>query len=551
MKDFIDNSQTDESQSEPYSADSDADSVFFPPGSSNSDTDSTDDSDYEILIKKKKVFSSSALENANIPGPSQKPDCGHIVNEIASEDEEMRSEHEEHIGDQLTESRVILNENNVLSQNENFTVFHEERVVGRLDDGTESEHGERVEQEGDMEQTALYDLTQSVWGHPEGNHLQFDENFEGGIKPEWQAALVGHHPVDYYFAFVDFGIIDAIVDQTNLYATQFVMNNEKISNKSRVQKWEPTTRAEIIHLMGLLGYMGMVRMNNLRDYWSQKWILKSDVARSVMSRNRFEMLLKMLHFSDNEQCPEGDRLYKIQPLVDMLIKNYQTIYTPGKTFCIDETMVPFQGRLVFRQYNPQKRHKYGMKLFKLCCNNGYTWNISVYAGKEKTTENSLAVSTKIVLKMAKDLLKSGRICVIDNWYTSLQLAHILLDNKTHCLGTLRANRKGNPTNVVKRTLKRGEIYAEENERGICVLKWRDKRDVLVLSTYHRDETVEIQRRGNPIQKPKAIVDYNAGKSSIDLSDQMSSYSSALRKSIRWYKKLAVEMLLGKCFLSFL
>jgi hypothetical protein len=287
--------------------------------------------------------------------------------------------------------------------------------------------------------------------------------------------------------------------------------------------------------------MGIVRMNSLRDYWSRKWILKTDVARSVMSRKRFEILLKMLHFSDNEQCREGDRLYKVQPLLDMLIKNYQAIYSPGKTFCIDETMVPYQGRLIFRQYSPQKAHKYGIKIF---CDKGYTWNMSVYAGQEKTPDKSLAVSTKVVLNLSKQLLGSGRICIIDNWYTSLQLAHLLLDNKTHCIGTLRGDRKGNPTEVVKKKLKKGEIAAQENERGICILKWRDKRDVLVLSTCNADQTVPIIRRGNTIDKPKAIVDYNSGKSSIDLSDQMASYSTALRRTIRWYNKLAIEALLG-------
>ncbi|XP_072398217.1 uncharacterized protein [Diabrotica undecimpunctata] len=56
--------------------------------------------------------------------------------------------------------------------------------------------------------------------------------------------------------------------------------------------------------------------------------------------------------------------------------------------------------------------------------------------------------------------------------------------------------------------------------------------------------VQLQRRGNNIQKPKVVVDYNSGKSSIDLSDQMWSYSTALRRTVRWYKKIAIEILLG-------
>lgn len=45
-------------------------------------------------------------------------------------------------------------------------------------------------------------------------------------------------------------------------------------------------------------------------------------------------------------------------------------------------------------------------------------------------------------------------------------------------------------------------------------------------------------------KPEIIISYNNGKAGIDLSDQLSSYSIAVRKSIRWYHKVATEILLG-------
>lgn len=45
-------------------------------------------------------------------------------------------------------------------------------------------------------------------------------------------------------------------------------------------------------------------------------------------------------------------------------------------------------------------------------------------------------------------------------------------------------------------------------------------------------------------KPDMIISYNKAKIGIDLSDQMSSYFTCLRKSIRWYVKVAIEVLLG-------
>lgn len=106
-------------------------------------------------------------------------------------------------------------------------------------------------------------------------------------------------------------------------------------------------------------------------------------------------------------------------------------------------------------------------------------------------------------------------------------------------------RRGNPKDVIQKKLKKGEVFGQENERGVCIKKRKDKRDVLILSTRHSTETVDVQRRTGVVQKPKAIMEYNEAKSSIiDLSDQMSSYNSPLRKSLKWYRKLAIEFILG-------
>ncbi|KAJ8951041.1 hypothetical protein NQ314_007741 [Rhamnusium bicolor] len=49
---------------------------------------------------------------------------------------------------------------------------------------------------------------------------------------------------------------------------------------------------------------------------------------------------------------------------------------------------------------------------------------------------------------------------------------------------------------------------------------------------------------NESEKPLAIIDYNKHKSYIDLSDQMNAYSTSLRRGVKWYSKLAIELLLG-------
>lgn len=47
------------------------------------------------------------------------------------------------------------------------------------------------------------------------------------------------------------------------------------------------------------------------------------------------------------------------------------------------------------------------------------------------------------------------------------------------------------------------------QEGTCIMKWRDRRDVLVISTEYDGTLVEeINKKGNQITKPKAILQYN-------------------------------------------
>lgn len=112
------------------------------------------------------------------------------------------------------------------------------------------------------------------------------------------------------------------------------------------------------------------------------------------------------------------------------------------------------------------------------------------------------------------------------------------------IGTLRAYRRGNPRDVISKKLKKGDIFAQKSNSNIFVIKWRDKRDLYLITTKHTDETIEIRRRTeNIIKKPLAVEDYNIEKYFMDRSGQMASYSNPLKRSIKWYGKIRVDILL--------
>jgi hypothetical protein len=70
-----------------------------------------------------------------------------------------------------------------------------------------------------------------------------------------------------------------------------------------------------------------------------------------------------------------------------------------------------------------------------------------------------------------------------------------LENGTYLIGTLRSNRTGSGKAVVEKQLKKGEIYGLQNGDGVKLIKWTDKRDILMISTKpsHTTALVDIRK----------------------------------------------------------
>ncbi len=117
------------------------------------------------------------------------------------------------------------------------------------------------------------------------------------------------------------------------------------------------------------------------------------------------------------------------------------------------------------------------------------------------------------------------------------------------IGTLRSNRAGSGHGVVQKKLKRGEVYGLQSNDGIKLIKWKDKRDVLMISTKPSHsatlvDTGKTNKANERIMKPPVVLDYNKGKQGVDLSDRLSTYYTCLQRSKKWYHKVAFEMIFG-------
>jgi hypothetical protein len=82
-------------------------------------------------------------------------------------------------------------------------------------------------------------------------------------------------------------------------------------------------------------------------------------------------------------------------------------------------------------------------------------------------------------------------------------------------------------------LKKGEKISRQWDH-LLAIKWKDTRDVFFPTSAHEDEIVEApSSRGTPT----TMLDYNKYKTGVDRSDQMLSYYSFERKTIKWWKRV--------------
>lgn len=93
-----------------------------------------------------------------------------------------------------------------------------------------------------------------------------------------------------------------------------------------------TSPFEIFTFFGIKVYMGIVYYYQIEDYNNQ-------VISNPISIKRYELILNMIHFSNNIYNPVN-KLYKIQPSIDNMVRSFKRIRITEKKSA-DESIILF------------------------------------------------------------------------------------------------------------------------------------------------------------------------------------------------------------------
>ncbi|XP_067933202.1 piggyBac transposable element-derived protein 3-like [Watersipora subatra] len=346
-------------------------------------------------------------------------------------------------------------------------------------------------------------------------------------------------PVNIFKHFFDNDLLDDIVYNTNLYASQVNINSAF-----------NLTRGELMVFLGINIVITYIRYPRLRMYWSSNQGTRCGLIADAMSVNRFEAIRRHLHFVDNEKhdANSTDKVWKLRPVMEALRKRFLTSVDAEECHSIDEQMVPFTGQSGLKQYIKSKPKKWGYKIWVRSGVSGYVYDFELYQGASgNRPEKVLGLSPDVVMRLSDRLAGKNHKVYFDNLFTTLELLTELKKKKIYAVGTLRKNRLCGADEVLicdKGMRTRGSATYATNKDNITIVKWNDNNFVYTASTFVGMQPTSVVQRWDKkakkhvdVIRPRAIEVYNKHMGGVDLTDFLISCYRHSLKHKRWYLRL--------------
>ena len=373
-------------------------------------------------------------------------------------------------------------------------------------------------------------------------------------------------PLDYVKLFLDDDLIDHLVDETNIYAAQWIEQHQEYLRahpRSRVHQWIRhglTTKEEMYAFLSISINMGLNKKPLIESYFDSThpsqyipWF------GDHFSRDRFSLLMKFMHMNNNATQPAPDhpdyKLHKIKPLVTKLCKTFQRFYVPHQNISIDESMIGYKGKTPhLRQFMPNKRHaRFGIKLWCLCdAASAYTTQFEVYKGAvDPADRHEEGMTYCLVLRLLEstNLLHRGHHLGLDNYFSSPKLFDDLYSAHTSATGTVRKNRKGLPRSVTSAKLANKTVIERRRGNLLCVGYKDNKRQPILLSTHAAGGFATITNsKGKERLLPKIVIAYNKSMGGVDMADSRLYTYLCERRTMKWTNKVLFA-LIGRAVLN--
>jgi DNA excision repair protein ERCC-6 len=413
-----------------------------------------------------------------------------------------------------------LSRNQLLAPAERREMLYQGDVIDTVGESTSRSHKERLRwQSGGKTQNAV------TFPNSKNN-----ERFEGMTE------------VELFELFFDDDLIEMIIDASSEYC---------VSNK-----WEDIklNKEEFRSFLAILIISGYNVVPGKAMYWNNGEDLRNTAVYESMRRDRFDNIMRSLHFLPNDKLDKKDKFSKLRPLISHIQQKCMEMYTPSSSISHDEAMVEYFGKHGSKQMIKNKPIRIGYKIWCQNSPNGYLIAFDPYQGKtyqgDAEMEKKFGKCSSTVLHLLNqyslDKKEFPYHIFCDNLFTSFPLLMELKQRGYECTGTMRVNRLGsincltNTKIMEKKT--RGYSEVVTNDNGIMITRWKDNSVVTLGSTcLASDPEGTVKRYSKNEQKyisvsiPHSIQIYNQNMGGTDRMNQnINKYRVSIRGKKWWW-----------------
>ena len=207
---------------------------------------------------------------------------------------------------------------------------------------------------------------------------------------------------------------------------------------------------------------------------------------------------------------------------------------------MDEVIVKFKGRVIFRQYISKEKKYFGIKIYTLCDESEYTCDMRVYLGGDSHfATDDMTATHATVRHLTCSVEDVGHTIFIDNFFSFPRLFDNLDRCKINLCGIVQPNRKDMPHDFgpKQQKLKRSDIRVR-TRGGLTALVWKDRREVYMLTNMDPPPS-----EGNfydsskcPV-KPHIVEWCNQHMGYVNNSDRLANSYFMGRHTFKWTTKL--------------
>lgn len=363
-------------------------------------------------------------------------------------------------------------------------------------------------------------------------------------KNEMISHLGGKSELQVFETLFDSEVVEYIVDQTRLYASQCNAHNFSF------------TENDLKVFLGILLFSGYHSMPRENMYWELAEDTRSPLVSNNMSRNRFKEIKKFVHLADNNNLILTDKMAKVRPLQTLICQKFCQFGYMHEKLSIDESMVKYFGGHSSKQFIRGKPVRFGFKNWMLTSSCGYVYQFDTYCGaKNVSTEKSkLPLGSRVVLDLLDSVpIPTDHVVFFDNFFTSHDLLVLLKQKGFRAIGTTRDSRTKKCPVKSKAEFKKEQRgfydYRYDTANEIIFVKWNDNSAVTVGSNFEGIEPMKSVNRWCStaktkitVQQPKLIADYNSGMGGVDLHDQaLNNYRIKFRGKKWWWPLFTAMM----------